>query len=82
MKGFDRLDLDTKSIMLYYNGTLITSVRYYNYKVTLYALDNELIEQYYDTETKEITQISMTTDHDLKKYLVLIDISDLYQKSV
>lgn len=77
MKGFDKLDLDSKSIMLHYNGQMLASVNYYNYRVTLYAVRNSLIEEYYDTETKEISRISTAHTHDLKKYLEKIDLTDL-----
>jgi hypothetical protein len=77
MKGFDKLDIDSKSIMLHYRGQMITSVKYYNYRVTLYAFSNRLIEEYYDTETKEVSRICGATDHDLRKYLDDIDITDL-----
>jgi hypothetical protein len=80
MKGFDKLDLDSKSIMLHYNGQMLASVKYYNYRVTLYSVRNALIEEYYDTETKEISRISTAHAYDLKKYLDKIDIADLLQK--
>ena len=77
MKGFDKLDIDSKSIMLHYRGQMITSVKYYNYRVTLYAFSDRLIEEYYDTENREVSRICNATDQDLKKYLDKIDISDL-----
>jgi hypothetical protein len=77
MKGFDKLDIDSKSIMLHYNGQMLASVRYYNYRVTLFAFQHNLIEEYYDTETKEVSRICSAKDHDLKKYLEKIDIRDI-----
>jgi hypothetical protein len=77
MKGFDKLDIDSKSIMLHHNGQMIASIIYYNYRATLYVFNNALIEEYYDTETKEVARICTARDTDLKKYLEKIDISDL-----
>lgn len=77
MKGFNKLDIDSKSIMLHYNGRMIGSVIYYNYRVTLYIFDDQLFEEYYDTEVKEISRICPAQENDLKKYLESIDISDL-----
>jgi hypothetical protein len=77
MKGFDKLDIDSKSIVLHYNGRMIASVIYYNYRATLFAFGNLLIEEYYDTEIKEISRICTAQDQDLKKYLEKIDITDL-----
>lgn len=77
MKGFDKLDIDSKSIMLHYNGRMLASVDYYNYRVTLFSFQDRMIEEYYDTETKEISRISTAQPVDLRKYLDLIDISDL-----
>lgn len=77
MKGFDKLDIDSKSIMLHYNGQKIASVLYYNYRVTLFSFHHLLIEEYYDTETREISRICSAKEQDLKKYLEKIDITDL-----
>ena len=77
MKGFEKLDIDSKSIMLQYKGQKLTSVPYYNYRVTLFTFDNKLVEEYYDTESKEISRIIVATAHALKKYLEKIDITDL-----
>jgi hypothetical protein len=77
MKGFDKLDIDSKSIMLHYNGNMLASVMYYNYRATLYAFSNLLIEEYYDMESKEVSRICTAQQQDLKKYLEKIDLSDL-----
>jgi hypothetical protein len=77
MKGFEKLDIDSKSIILHYNGQAIASVIYYNYRATLYLFNELLIEEYYDTETKEISRICTANNHDLRKYLEKIDITDL-----
>jgi hypothetical protein len=77
MKGFDKLDIDSKSIILHYNGQPIASIAYYNYRATLFLYNDLLIEEYYDTETKEISRICTATTQDLKKYIDQIDISDL-----
>jgi hypothetical protein len=77
MKGFDKLDIDSKSLILHYNGQIIASVRYYNYRTTLYLYNDTLVEEYYDTETKEVSRICTAAPIDLKKYLDQIDISDL-----
>ncbi|HYG04588.1 MAG TPA: hypothetical protein VD927_19205 [Chryseosolibacter sp.] len=78
MKGFNKLDIDSKSIMLHYNGTMLASVKHYNFRVTLYAVRNSLIEEYYDTASSEITRISIAHRHDLKKYLDKVDIGSLF----
>lgn len=78
MKGFDKLDIDSKSIMLHYNGRMLASVKYYNFRVTLYSVRSSLIEEYYDTHSKEVTRISTAQPHDLKKYLSQININDLF----
>jgi hypothetical protein len=77
MKGFEKLDIDSKSVMLQYKGRKLVSVPYYNYRCTLFAFEDALVEEYYDTETKEISRIVGASPHDLKKYLDKIDISDL-----
>jgi hypothetical protein len=77
MKGFDKLDIDSKSIVLHYNGSMLASIIYYNYRATLYAFGNLLIEEYYDMESKEVSRICTAQEQDLKKYLEKIDLKDL-----
>lgn len=77
MKGFDKLDIDSKSIVLQYNGRPVTSIIYYNYRTTLYAYKSMLIEEYFDTETKEITRISVASSDDLRKYVEHVDLDTL-----
>jgi|GEM_PF-6484781 len=77
MKGFDKLDIDSKSIMLHYNGQNVASVDYYNYKVTLFAFHGKFFEEYFDNETREVSRICTAQPADLKKYLDDIDITDL-----
>ncbi|HYC86704.1 MAG TPA: hypothetical protein VEB86_15835, partial [Chryseosolibacter sp.] len=62
---------------LHYNGHMLATVDYYNYKVTLFAFHDKLIEEYYDSETKEVSRICTAQPADLKKYLDKIDINDL-----
>jgi hypothetical protein len=77
MKGFDKLDIDSKSIVLHFEAQVMASVRYYNYRVTLFYFEDKLVEEYYDTETKEISRICSAQSSDLNKYLRQFDISDL-----
>jgi hypothetical protein len=77
MKGFDKLDIDSKSIFLHFNGLKLASVIYFNYRATLYQINDSLVEEYYDTESKEISRICSAENADLRKYLDKIDISDL-----
>jgi hypothetical protein len=77
LKGFDRLDIDSKSIILQFRGTKVASVKYYNYRATLYSYNGLLIEEYYDTESKEIARICSVQEDDLKKYLDKINLTDL-----
>jgi hypothetical protein len=77
MKGFDKLDIDSKSIVLQSTGRAIATVKYFNYRVTLYSFSSALIEEYFDTETKEISRICTARPFDLNKFLDCIDISDL-----
>jgi hypothetical protein len=78
MKGFDKLDIDSKSIFLHFNGRRIASAIYFNYRVTLYVADDKLVEEYYDTESKEIVRICTADSGDLRKYLDKINIEDLF----
>ncbi|MFY0598298.1 MAG: hypothetical protein JXR03_01420 [Cyclobacteriaceae bacterium] len=45
---FKRLSLKEKVKWVYFNGELITSIRYYKYKVNLYLIDRIYIELFYD----------------------------------
>jgi hypothetical protein len=77
MKGFENLDIDSKSIVLRHKGQIVASIKYYNYRATLYYFNNLMVEEYYDTESKEIARICIATESDLKKYLEKISLTDL-----
>ena len=42
---------------LYQEGTFVTDIRYYNYKVNLYLLDGEYLEVFVDNKKLTITTI-------------------------
>jgi hypothetical protein len=79
MDAFNVLDIRSKSALLYSHGYLVETISYFHYRVNLYSFDRMFIEEFYDTETKGITRISVAEDRDLRKYLLQIDISELDQ---
>jgi hypothetical protein len=77
METFNGLDMQSKTLLLGVYGHVIERISYFQYHVTLYSFDRFFIEEFFDTETKSITRISIAEERDLKKYLMHIDISTL-----
>lgn len=44
---FTALSHEEKVKWIYFNGELVTSIRYYEYKVNLYLIDRILVEVFY-----------------------------------
>ena len=53
------------------------SVDYFQYTVKLYCWDGRFIEQYFDTEQREISRITLAGTKDLEKYMKDISLADL-----
>jgi hypothetical protein len=51
------------------HGDVIDSIEYYSRRVTLYSVESEFYEIYYDQKTNEIERASLATHEDLQKYL-------------
>ncbi|MFM7327133.1 MAG: hypothetical protein ACKORJ_12575 [Bacteroidota bacterium] len=51
--------LHRKISTLYQEGTFVTSIRYYKYKVNLYLLDNFYVEVFVDHKRGEIEKVSL-----------------------
>ena len=47
-RRFQKLSLKEKVRWIYFNGELVTSIRYYKYKVNLYLIDHLYIEMFYN----------------------------------
>lgn len=60
---FQQLSLKEKVQWVYFNGELVTSIRYYRYKVNLYLIDSIYIELFYDNLNDLIEKIEILDDH-------------------
>lgn len=76
MKTFDHLDISSKKNILQ-KSSLLFAMAYYHYIVRLYAHNEYFVEEYYDTEQKKISRISVANDQDMFKYLSKISLNDL-----
>ncbi len=56
---FEKLSHREKMQWIYFNGELITSIRYYKYKVNLYLIDRVYIELFYDNLQDLIEKIEV-----------------------
>lgn len=54
---FFSLELSNRIQTLYERGSFITAIRYYRYKVNLYAMDNYLVEVFYNHKEDRIEKI-------------------------
>ncbi len=58
-REFTRLSLDEKTKWVYFNGELITSIRYYAYKVNLYLIGSFMVELFYHHSQDRIEKIEL-----------------------
>ena len=56
-RDFLRLSLDDQVQYLYREGSFVTDIRYYNYKVNLYLLEGNYFEVFIDHKKLTITTI-------------------------
>lgn len=61
-KRFQKLSLKEKVQWVYFNGELVTSIRYYKYKVNLYLIDRIYIELFYDNLQDLVEKIEVLDD--------------------
>jgi hypothetical protein len=78
MNAFDSLTFTDKTELLRKGGEIIITVTTSQHYVSLYVLDNFLVERYYNIETKVIDQISTSDGYSLDKYLNHISINEVY----
>lgn len=56
---FSRLTMAERAKWLYFNGQLVTSIRYYKHKVNLYLLDEEYVEVFYNHAEDRVDKIEL-----------------------
>ncbi|WP_258099450.1 hypothetical protein [Marinoscillum pacificum] len=56
---FLALTLAERAKWLYFNGSLVTSIRYYRHKVNLYMLDKVYVEVFYNHQQDRVDQIEL-----------------------
>jgi hypothetical protein len=78
MNAFDLLKFSDKLKAIKYRGEFIATVAYGQYSVSLYRVDNCLVERYFDNETKKTVKVSSARYSNLIKYLPHITISSIY----
>ncbi len=72
--SFDKLSIREKASLLYSSGVYMMSVSEGGNAVTLFAIDDEFVEVYLDTGTRQIDRITIAMERDLDKYLEKIKI--------
>ncbi len=58
-RDFTKLSLGEKTKWVYFNGELITSIRYYAYKVNLYLIGEFYVELFYHHSQDRIEKIEL-----------------------
>jgi hypothetical protein len=74
---FNDLSIDHKQLLIEDIGTVLLSMEYYDHRINLYEVNNMLVEEYCNIETKHIDRIESIDYNDLDKYLSRITIDDL-----
>ena len=80
-KHFNELTLDQKQLLIEDLGTLVFSMEYYDHRINLYALNNLLIEVYFNIDLKSLDRIETVSYENLDKYLSRITIDNLVKPS-
>jgi hypothetical protein len=60
---FKQASLSEKIITLFREGTFVTDIRYYNYKINLYQLGNEYVEVFFNHKLGVIEKIELLNHH-------------------
>ncbi len=58
-KQFQELSFSEKARWLYFNGHMVTSIRYYKHKINLYELESLLIEVFYNHAEDRVDRIEI-----------------------
>ena len=78
MNTFDLLPLSEKIRMIKLGGEFIKTIDHTNYSVSLYRIDNFLVERVIDNETKKTIRIASVNNIGMFKYLPHITIKSIY----
>lgn len=63
------LSIPEKAKVLYQKGSFIVSIRYYQYKINLYLIDNYYVEVFYNPKLDVVEKIEMLdTAHSRMKF--------------
>lgn len=57
IKRFLSLSMPERARWLYFNGQLVTSIRYYRHKVNLYLIEKMYVEVFYNHQEDRVDQI-------------------------
>jgi len=79
LKTFQNLSLPDKIRQLYHDGTFVTSIRYYEYKINLYLFNGYFLEVFYHHKKDMIEKIELLERKNtrMKFYLDQVKLSDM-----
>ena len=79
LRNFQELSLDKQVSLLYRRGTFVMAIRYYDYKVNLYLLDQNYLEVFINHKRAKIDRIDLldSGSNRMKFYADQIKIGDL-----
>lgn len=78
MKTFEKLDVKNRYELLRREGERLLTVSHYNFCVTLYTLNGNLVESYFNIKTLKVEKVEVAESPDLEKYVDYITIHDIY----
>jgi hypothetical protein len=77
MEIFESLSFQEKNAILKESRYLFTTADHQNFSINLYSWDRFFIEEYFDFNKEQTTQITITTARNLEKILQSISRCDL-----
>lgn len=66
---FNFLGIDAKARVILEHGVYVTSSEFYQIEITLYKIDDEFVEIWYDTKREEITRIDRLNTQSINPFL-------------
>lgn len=74
---FNKLTLVDRAWLVYEFGEFLMSIEHYDYRINLYALNDQLIELFQNIDTRQIERIQLASYDGLDKYLTRIILGNL-----
>lgn len=74
---FDKLSLDEKARLILSKGVYVSKSEYFQLEISLYRIDNDFVELWYEPITGKVMRIDYLKDKEVNPYLKHLCASNL-----